>query len=64
VVLALDDGEMLEPGDIVMLEEVGACFVLAVHVPEGPHDQLARNERALVLDVEAFALDNEAPDIP
>ena len=63
VVVAIGDGADIEPGDVVMLEGLGACLVLAVRVPEDPPPGLRPEERAVALEVEAFALDNQAPDV-
>jgi hypothetical protein len=63
VVVAIGDGGVVEPGDVVMLEDLGACLVLSVVVPVRAPPGLGRRERAVVLEVEAFALNNEAPDI-
>ena len=63
VVIAVVDGEVIEPGDVVMLEALGACLVLSVGVPDDPARGLRRGELAVALGVEAFALDNEAPDL-
>ena len=62
VVVALAAGESIEPGDLVMLEDVGAAMVLTV--AESAADGLAPGERAAVLRVEALAYGNTAPDIP
>jgi hypothetical protein len=63
MVVAVGDGEVVEPGDVVMLEGLGACFVLSVGVPDDPPHGLRPEERSVALEVEAFALDNEAPDL-
>jgi hypothetical protein len=63
VVVAVVEGEAIEPENVVMLEGLGACFVLSVRVPDEPPPGLAARERAVALGGEAFALDNEAPDL-
>ncbi len=63
VVVALGDGRAVEPGDVVMLEDVGACFVLSVRGPDDSPPGLRPEERAVALEVEAFALDTETSDI-
>ena len=63
VVAALDDDGVVEPGDVVMLEDLGACLVLSVDVPDDLPQELLRGERAVALEVEALALENEAPDL-
>ena len=64
VVVAVEGDDIPEPGDIVMLDALGACFVLAVGAADAHDDYLLPNEQAVRLDVEAFANDNQAPDIP
>ena len=63
VVVAVVVGEAIEPGEVVMLEALGACLVLSVRLPDEPLPGLGTAERAVALDVEAFALDNEAQDL-
>jgi hypothetical protein len=64
VVVALDADEPVEPGDLVMLDDLGGCFVLSVQdAPE--HDaRVGPGERATTLRVETLADGNTAPDIP
>ena len=64
VEVALRDEEIPGPGDIVMLEAVGAALVLAVSAAAPPTHELLPGEQAIVLEVEAFTVDNHAPDIP
>jgi hypothetical protein len=64
VVLAVGEDEPVVPGDVVMLEDLGACLVLAVRVPDAPESGLQRGERAVAVHVELFATGNMAPDIP
>lgn len=63
VVVALGADEPVEPGDLVMLEDLGGCFVLSVQeAPE--HDARAGpGERATTLRVKTLAYGNTAPDI-
>ena len=63
MVVALDVGGAVEPGDVVMLEDLGACLVLSVGVPDDSPPGLRPGERAVAINVEAFALDSQAPDI-
>jgi hypothetical protein len=63
VTVALHGDEAVEPGDMVMLEDLGACLVLVVRDPDRPED-LPSGERAVILDVELFAYGNQAPDVP
>ena len=64
VVVALDRDEPVEPGDLVMLEDLGGCFVLSVR--DSPEHAARANagERAWALRVMTLAYGNTAPDIP
>lgn len=64
MVVALSDDEAVTPGDVVILEDVGAALVLSVRGPDARQLGLEPGERAAVLHVEAFAAANAAPDIP
>ncbi len=64
VEVALRDEEIPAPGDIVILERSAPALVLAVSAAAPPTHQLLPGEQEIVLEVEAFAVDNQAPDIP
>jgi hypothetical protein len=63
VVVVVRDDEAPEPGDVVMLDGLGACLVLSVAAADGSTFQPLPQERAVALEVEAFATDNTAPDV-
>jgi hypothetical protein len=62
--LALAADEAIAPGDVAMLEGLGACLVLSVGPPDAPAAGLSDGESAVEVRVEVFAFGNAAPDIP
>ena len=64
IVVAVGPDVLIEPGDVVMLEGLGACFVLSVGEAEGDATVFEPGERAIALEVETLALGNLAPDLP
>ena len=64
MVVARSEDERIEPGELVMLEGLGACLVLRAADSAGPEPLLQPGERATTLDVEALAFGNTAPDLP
>ena len=64
LVVAIGSGEPVEPGDLVMLEGLGACLVLSVTPAAAEETGLQPGEDAFNLEVETLAHGNRAPDIP
>ena len=64
VVVALGPDEAVEPGDLVMLDDLGGCFVLSVHDAPEHAARASPGERATMLRVETLAYGDTAPDIP
>jgi hypothetical protein len=64
VIVALAEGETVESGELVMLEDVGAAMITSVVDPPASDEGLGAGERAVLLRVEALAYGNAAPDIP
>ena len=64
MIVARGEHERIEPGDLVMLEGLGACLVLSAEDSAAADRALRPGERATTLEVETLALGNTAPDIP
>jgi hypothetical protein len=64
VVVALGPDEPVEPGDLVMLDDLGGCYVLSVRDAPEQAARVSVGERAALLRVETLAYGNPAPDIP